>query len=350
LVYWPTLGSLFVNLTDGYFLVYRNPELNAAVLRWNDREGNVIQTDTSEFNLIVYAYANGNDVYLIERVDAFVGPRVNISLNLHHLNFFGELISSDTLQSELLDLGELVSGVAVEYQDGVLTTLIASVVPGTPRNDYRIWLTKWNGTELTHFTPFDPGPFPNESYAFAWQVHRTTWDRSVIAFFLNGGNTNRLWFMGIESDGFPSSLLYDVEIDETQNVNGIAIAEANGSMYAAITEISDNLDPGAGCNVLAFPVDAILASPRTPQVPSEFSLSAYPNPFNGATGISFTTSRDSKSQLRIYDVTGREVFVSELTETSGAIAWSPSGIATGNFFVQLSSGNQSLVRRVTYLK
>jgi hypothetical protein len=350
MVLGPTLGSLFVSLTDGYFLVYRNPELNTAVLLWNDREGNVIRADTSGFNFVIYVFATGNEVYLVERVDSFVGPRVSITLLLHHLNSAGETVASDTLRNELLNQGELVSGVAVEYADGALTTMIASVVPGTPRNEYSLYVTKWRDGELTNFAPFDPGPFPNGSYAFAWQVHRTTWDRSIIALFLNGGATNKLRFMGVESDGFPSSLLHEVEIDQNQNVNGIALAEANGSIYAAITEISENLDPGAGCNVLAFPVETILNAPRTPELPSNINLIAYPNPFNGTTTISFLLPANSRSELHVYDVTGRAVLNEALAPYQVSFEWNPANLSTGNYFVRLSSGSTSLTHRITYLK
>lgn len=42
-------------------------------------------------------------------------------------------------------------------------------------------------------------------------------------------------------------------------------------------------------------------------IPSEFSVSAYPNPFNAQTTISFTLAQPGQVKLAVYDIAGRLV-------------------------------------------
>ncbi|MGE5314781.1 MAG: T9SS type A sorting domain-containing protein, partial [Acidobacteriota bacterium] len=49
-------------------------------------------------------------------------------------------------------------------------------------------------------------------------------------------------------------------------------------------------------------VEAVIAAPK------EFALSQnYPNPFNPSTNVNFTLAEKSRVQIKIYDLTGREV-------------------------------------------
>lgn len=85
-------------------------------------------------------------------------------------------------------------------------------------------------------------------------------------------------------------------------------------------------------------------------VPSKFEISQnYPNPFNPSTKINFDLPFDSKVQIKIFDITGREVFqlVNE-ARTAGyhTVQFNASSMASGVYFYMISAngGNQSYAK------
>ncbi len=74
--------------------------------------------------------------------------------------------------------------------------------------------------------------------------------------------------------------------------------------------------------------------------------SAYPNPFNPVTTISFGLSIESYVEISIFDLRGQKVetLVSEWTEPGTySVNWNASHIASGVYFVHFSaSGDNTL--------
>jgi hypothetical protein len=82
------------------------------------------------------------------------------------------------------------------------------------------------------------------------------------------------------------------------------------------------------------------AREESPLAPASFSLSAYPNPFNPATTLEYTLPSASRVDLRVYDISGREV--ENLTSAHVAagtdrFSLDLSGNASGVYFAQVSS-------------
>jgi len=86
--------------------------------------------------------------------------------------------------------------------------------------------------------------------------------------------------------------------------------------------------------------------------PSTFSLSAFPNPFNSTTTISFSLS--SSSSLRIYDISGRLVadLSSAVTPTAGvhSLIWNADGLPGGIYLIRLDTGSQSRTIKTLLMK
>jgi hypothetical protein len=73
--------------------------------------------------------------------------------------------------------------------------------------------------------------------------------------------------------------------------------------------------------------------------PSSFILSASPNPFNSMVVIRFDLRDASPIDLRIYDITGREVATLDtrhLTLGENEIVWNAEGMPSGIYFARLS--------------
>ena len=90
-------------------------------------------------------------------------------------------------------------------------------------------------------------------------------------------------------------------------------------------------------------------------LPERFELlPAYPNPFNQQAVISFVLQTASFVNLRVFDVTGREVesLVSgHLSSGMHEVIWDSEGLGSGVYFVRLSvDSQQSTVRKVVLMK
>ncbi|MGB2868590.1 MAG: T9SS type A sorting domain-containing protein [Bacteroidota bacterium] len=89
--------------------------------------------------------------------------------------------------------------------------------------------------------------------------------------------------------------------------------------------------------------------------PMIFSLNQnYPNPFNPTTTIEFTLPEDGKTELKVYDILGREVATLADGEMKAGhiqqVMFNASRMPGGVYFLQLQFGNRIAVRRLTLLK
>jgi len=93
---------------------------------------------------------------------------------------------------------------------------------------------------------------------------------------------------------------------------------------------------------------------RDNQIPTEFALAQnYPNPFNPTTNIDYSVPNAGPVNLTVYDMNGR--VVSELvnkTQSAGnyRVTVDGSSIASGVYFYRLTSGTQSMTKKMTLVK
>ena len=81
--------------------------------------------------------------------------------------------------------------------------------------------------------------------------------------------------------------------------------------------------------------------------------SSYPNPFNPITQISYELANDENVNISIYDAMGRHV--DELIDgfqNSGEynISWNASSQASGTYFIQMSTGNKTMIEKIVLIK
>lgn len=101
-------------------------------------------------------------------------------------------------------------------------------------------------------------------------------------------------------------------------------------------------------------IDDVLETNETIQFPEKFSLNQiYPNPFNPVTSIQFSVESFGETSLQIFDLIGRlvETLVQEKMEPgSYKVNWHPTNMSSGLYFVELKSGDQREIQKITYLK
>jgi hypothetical protein len=79
----------------------------------------------------------------------------------------------------------------------------------------------------------------------------------------------------------------------------------------------------------------------------------YPNPFNPTTTIKYTLASQSKISLKVFDLQGREVATlvdGNVKAGSHTVTFDASNYATGVYFYQLVTENQSLIKKMMLIK
>jgi hypothetical protein len=75
------------------------------------------------------------------------------------------------------------------------------------------------------------------------------------------------------------------------------------------------------------------------QMPNDFSLSAYPNPFNSAT--TFTLTGAERAEIGIYDIAGR--LITALHTVGGQAVWDASAYSSGLYFARVAGEKSSTI-------
>ncbi|MBI2418665.1 MAG: T9SS type A sorting domain-containing protein, partial [Ignavibacteriales bacterium] len=89
-------------------------------------------------------------------------------------------------------------------------------------------------------------------------------------------------------------------------------------------------------------------------LPVEYSLSQnYPNPFNPATKIVYTLPTNGFVKLQVYAITGQVVkTLVESSQEAGyySVDFSGDNLSSGIYLYRLSVNNQSIVKKMIYLR
>jgi hypothetical protein len=79
----------------------------------------------------------------------------------------------------------------------------------------------------------------------------------------------------------------------------------------------------------------------------------YPNPFNPSTRIEFAIPQSEQVELKVFDMTGREVMtLVDGLKAAGTytVTFSGETWASGMYIYRLKAGDQQFVRRMVLLK
>jgi hypothetical protein len=88
-------------------------------------------------------------------------------------------------------------------------------------------------------------------------------------------------------------------------------------------------------------------------LPDDYSLSAYPNPFNSTTTITFQVPRAEFVRLAVTDVQGRHaatLIEGNLNPGHHAIGWDAAGFASGTYIIHFNGGAGRATRKVMLIR
>jgi hypothetical protein len=101
-------------------------------------------------------------------------------------------------------------------------------------------------------------------------------------------------------------------------------------------------------SLIVLPVRELSALPSTTRL-----LPSYPNPFNGATTITYEVSRTTVLSLAVYDISGRVISSidgGEKTPGVYRVVFDAMGLSSGIYLVRLNTPQGSQVQRTLYLR
>ena len=101
-------------------------------------------------------------------------------------------------------------------------------------------------------------------------------------------------------------------------------------------------------------IDSYVVSYNEQVIPTEYKMSsAYPNPFNPSTNISFSIADPGYTNIAVYNLQGR--LVSELVNDyrdvgEYNVAWNASNVSSGVYFIQMYINGFSSSQKVMLVK
>ncbi len=130
-----------------------------------------------------------------------------------------------------------------------------------------------------------------------------------------------------------------------------------GPGFPTTPEVGDTSFNGVTDGFIArltlFP-DSSASTPERFIQPSDFALAQnYPNPFNATTTLSYSLPTTSHVDLRLYDLTGREITTLVQHEQRAGtyrVLLDGSRLASGTYFVRLQAGTFSKTQKIVLLK
>ncbi len=253
--------------------------------------------------------------------------------------------------------------------------------------DYALHLSRDGGQT------FDPVPIPAGRSGFSFisglATHPTSASTAYVLFsgpgnpkILRTENTGFTWedisgfadaTDGVSTNGFPDVAINDLmvlpnytnEIWAATEV-GIFSSQDNGESWS----YADNGLPAVSVWRLRHVEDEVIAathgrgvwtvseplfvSNEPEETPIDFELAQnYPNPFNPTTTIRFSIPAPTDVQLKVYDVSGREVATLTdglLASGSHEVEWDARNFASGVYMYRLTAGEFTSVKQLTLLK
>jgi len=139
-------------------------------------------------------------------------------------------------------------------------------------------------------------------------------------------------------------------------VGGAQPYNAYGLLQVVIGESSGVPDPQQECTdlrVYSCPVGNLTAiGPTT--TPKFVLRGAVPNPFSGSTTIAFELDEAATVSVQVYDVSGRKVAdvvnSKPMPEGPGQVTFEGRDLASGVYFVRLSTPSKSVTRKITIVR
>jgi len=188
---------------------------------------------------------------------------------------------------------------------------------------------------------------------YGWSFPTTGWNSMDLT-------SDSLWITG-------GSVYFGIkELPGTSSIGADTDGEFAGRSYYGLTETDGSITWGEMSSLgleynLMFRLDVDTAFVQVGieefnqgMLPTSYSLEQnYPNPFNPSTEISYTLPESGNVELKVFDLTGRQVDVLVQEHQSAGsyrLTLDGSHMSSGIYIYTLSAGNVNLTRKMILLK
>lgn len=160
--------------------------------------------------------------------------------------------------------------------------------------------------------------------------------------------------MNLDGTGTEPGIFYWRDDEHIIRSAALAITD-NGRIHVTWVEGPDSTNRGTRILTGWINWNTPLTSPESTFIPhpSSFILSAYPNPFNSTTTISFDLPRAAELKLMVFDITGRHVrtLINQKMESGHhGIAFAAENLASGIYFCRLKAGETGITQKMVLLR
>ncbi|MBN1634243.1 MAG: DUF2341 domain-containing protein [Ignavibacteria bacterium] len=230
------------------------------------------------------------------------------------------------------------------------TSVLTNYHYGTP--DF-LYFTKQNVTPAPTFTILPPADTvtpaaplnltatPDDASAYLEWVQNAEFDVIVYKIYINTSNNPGTATL-LDSVYYP---------DTTYNATGLT----NGITYYFWVTATDNYcEPRTSEFSAVASCTPVFVKKLTSEIPSVFKLCQnYPNPFNPMTKIQFDIPKESYVEIKLYDITGREVAImvrNSYRAGSYIIDFNSGYLPSGVYFYSMIAGDFKEVKQMVVLK
>ncbi|UCC80720.1 MAG: hypothetical protein JSW64_05015 [Candidatus Zixiibacteriota bacterium] len=202
-------------------------------------------------------------------------------------------------------------------------------------------------------------PIPQENVSGVYIIFQNTslTNGSLVIEYLN--STDDKHSVAIAQIKPDVGVLYDIYLVQNFIVNTYIVEDFDGCEKVVMMPIwlYEGV-PVAGITSYSYSayIDSSVVGTveSVPRVPLNFAIKdVYPNPFNGAANISFSSPFEGYCRFVVYGITGNRIFEKKEPVSVGynRIQWSPSeDVASGLHFFEIVLSNQRLNGKFVYLK
>ena len=196
------------------------------------------------------------------------------------------------------------------------------------------------------FVATNQGIFQSTDNGDNWTLVNSSLANTFIRAFQF--NSNEHIFIGTDDGVFHSS-------DNCEHLISINSGLTNTKVHSLTINASYYLLAGSfggGVFRSVQPITSVIKI--SSDIPMSFSLEQnYPNPFNANTIIPFSLPYSSHTNLKVYNMLGKEVSTlieKNLSAGNHQIEWNASGIATGVYFYRLHAGTFIQTKKLVVIK
>lgn len=224
----------------------------------------------------------------------------------------------------------------VEEYGSVITTAPEKLVLGVP-----YYGTKWECASDQPHAATVSGSYSSPRFRTARPLalekgERWASDNYVpYVAYQEGGAWYQVWY---DND---SSLYYKYGLADHYNLRGV------GMWALGYDGTRDELWDALDRHVFA------LADDRRPELPEDYALGAYPNPFNAATQVYFRLPERSVVTLVVYNIVGKRIATlaeGEYAEGLHTVVFEPSDLSSGAYFARLTTRKGERTTNLLLLK